>query len=420
MRLDELPLIEPLKRAVAQEGYHTATPIQEQTIPPGLEGRDILGIAQTGTGKTAAFALPILQRLSARPAPAGRPLRSLILAPTRELAAQIGDSFRTYGRHVQIKSAVIFGGVGYAPQVQALRQGLDVLVATPGRLLDLMHQKLARLDRVEIFVLDEADRMLDMGFVQDIRKITPHLPSHRQTLLFSATLPAEIVDLAHGLLRNPVKVTVAPETPTLDLVKQSVYFVPPQAKFDLLKHLLGDALLSRVLVFVRTKRGADKLAKKLAQERISAEAIHGNKSQGGRVRALKGFKDGSIRVLVASDIASRGLDIDELSHVINHDLPNVPETYVHRIGRTGRAGAAGTAISFCSREEREYLRDIQRLVRRDIPVVREHAYSASADAEPSAAPRGPSPFAGGRRKTTRIWHGQHRRSGPPRRPRGHT
>ncbi len=397
MHFSELGLSEPLLRALRDEGYDTATPIQQKAIPPALAGRDLFGCAQTGTGKTAAFALPILQRLSAtQPAVQqgqSRPVRCLVLSPTRELAAQIGDSFRAYGRHLRISHTVIFGGVGQGAQVQALRRGVDVVVATPGRLLDLMGQGHLRLDRIEVFVLDEADRMLDMGFINDIRKVLHVIPKKRQTLFFSATMPREIQSLADSILHDPLKVEVAPVASTAETVAQSLYLVAKGDKPALLAHLLGDQALKRTLVFTRTKHGADKVVRHLGLGGIHAEAIHGNKSQNARVRALENFRKGTTRVLVASDIAARGLDIDEISHVVNFDLPNEPETYVHRIGRTGRAGASGIALSFCDGEERAFLRDIERLIRKPVPVVAEHPFAAGAHR--AGPPRAPEQGRGG-------------------------
>ena len=364
-------------RALADAGYEKPTPIQQKAIPPILAGRDLLGCAQTGTGKTAAFALPILHHLTRQPAPKGRrPTRCLVLAPTRELAAQIEESFRDYGRHTDIRQTVIFGGVGQRPQEQALRQGVDVVVATPGRLMDLMDQGHVKLDQVEIFVLDEADRMLDMGFLPAIRKITSWLPDKKQTLLLSATVPAPIRALAGKLLHDPVEVAVAATSSAAETVEQSVYFVDKDNKRALLEHLINEHDVYRALVFTRTKHGADRVAKTLVRADIGAEAIHGNKSQNARIRALGNFKSGKTRVLVASDIAARGLDIDDVTHVINFDLPNEPETYVHRIGRTGRAGATGEAFSLCDGTERAYLRDIEKLTKTRVPVVHEHPYPA--------------------------------------------
>ncbi|MBI1278848.1 MAG: DEAD/DEAH box helicase [Anaerolineaceae bacterium] len=379
MQFDDLKLIEPLLRAVRAEGYTTPTPIQEQAIPHVLEGRDLLGVAQTGTGKTAAFALPILQHLAQKPRQ-GHHIRVLVLAPTRELASQIGDSFRAYGRNTGVKQVTIFGGVGQQPQVDRLRNGPDVLVAAPGRLLDLMNQGHVRLDKIEVFVLDEADRMLDMGFIHDVRRIIAALPKQRQTLLFSATMPEEIQDLAHNILIDPVKVEVTPVASTVEKIQQSIFFVEKKDKPALLEHLLQDKNISRVLVFTRTKHGANKVVQRLGTARIHAEAIHGNKSQTAREAALKNFKSGRTRVLVATDIAARGLDVDEISHIINYDLPNEPETYVHRIGRTARAGASGIAFSFCDTEERAFLRDIERLIKLHVPVVEEHPFQSSLPA----------------------------------------
>jgi ATP-dependent RNA helicase RhlE len=373
MTFDDLNLIDPILKALKEEGYTNPTPIQEQAIPHVLEGKDLLGVAQTGTGKTAAFTVPILQVLHrtaqvANHAP--RAIRCLVLTPTRELAIQINESFGAYGRHLsQIRHTVIFGGVGQHPQVQALKRGVEVLIATPGRLLDLMNQGFVDLRQVEVFVLDEADRMLDMGFIHDIKRILPKLPTKRQTLFFSATMPGQIQELAATILRpNPVRVAVTPVSSTADTVTQSVYLVENNDKPALLRHILQDKDIKRVLVFTRTKHGADKVVKALAANAIPAEAIHGNKSQNHRQRALSNFKAGSTRVLVATDIAARGIDVDELTHVINYEIPNEPETYVHRIGRTGRAGAFGTAFSFVEDEERAYLQDIQKLISRQIDV----------------------------------------------------
>ncbi len=368
MNFEELALIEPLLRAVRAEGYTTPTPIQVSSIPALLAGRDLCGTAQTGTGKTAAFALPILQRLAATPGSGG--IRALILSPTRELAAQIGDSFAAYGKFLSLRHAVVFGGVGQGAQERALRNGIDILVACPGRLLDLCGQGLVRFDRLEVFVLDEADRMLDMGFVHDVRKIVQMIPRERQTLLFSATMPGDIEELAGKILRNPERVSVAPVAATADRIRQSVRFVEKTGKRAALEQILRDPLITRAIVFTRTKHGANRVADALIRVNIGAEAIHGNKSQNARERALANFKRGTTRVLVATDIAARGIDVDGISHVINFDLPEVPETYVHRIGRTARAGADGEAISLCDGEERALLRDIERLTRQRIPEAR--------------------------------------------------
>ncbi len=379
MPFKKLRLIEPLLSAVKSEGYTIPTAIQEQAIPHVLAGRDLMGCAQTGTGKTAAFALPILQRLQGHGNVGDgrlRPIRALVLTPTRELAAQIGESFRVYGQHTAVRHTVVFGGVRQGPQTQALHRGVDILVATPGRLLDLLNQRLLTLGGVEILVLDEADRMLDMGFIHDIRRVIAQVPARRQTLMFSATIPHEIRALAATLLHDPVHVKVAAESPAADTVRQSLYFVEPQSKTALLEHLLRGPEITRALVFTRTKHGADKVVRRLARAAIAAEAIHSNKSQSARMRALSNFKSGQTRVLIASDIAARGLDVDDISHVINYDLPNVAETYVHRIGRTGRAGASGQAVSFCSEEQRDDLREIERLLGRRIPVL-QHSIKAA-------------------------------------------
>jgi ATP-dependent RNA helicase RhlE len=392
MRFEELNLIEPLLRAVRDEGYTEPTPIQEQAIGPLLTGRDMLGCAQTGTGKTAAFALPILQKLAADKGMTGpRKLRVLVLAPTRELAAQINESFQVYGKHTGVASAVIFGGVGQEPQVRAIRRGVDVLVATPGRLLDLMGQGLVKLNTVDTLVLDEADRMLDMGFVRDVRKIVATVPTQRQTLLFSATMAPDVQELAEDLLRNPVRVSVTPSATTVDRIVQSVYHVTTSDKRPLLEELLRDTKVERALVFTRTKHGADKVVKNLDKAGIEALAIHGNKSQNARTRALDRFKSGETRVLIATDIAARGIDVDGVSHVINHDLPNIPDSYVHRIGRTARAGADGIAISFCDAEERPYLRDIEKLIRKAVPIVKGHAFEANASRDVAPASRQAQP-----------------------------
>jgi ATP-dependent RNA helicase RhlE len=363
-------LLSPILDALATEGYTTPTPIQSQAIPIVIQGRDLCGIAQTGTGKTAAFALPILHRLYSRPAaaPPGA-CRVLVLAPTRELASQITESFRSYGRRLPLSTAVVFGGVPLGAQQRRLAQGVDVLVATPGRLLDLIDRRALSLSNVEILVLDEADRMLDLGFIHALKRIVKLLPRQRQTLLFSATMPRAIADLAEDYLDDPAKVMVAPAATTVERVEQGVIFVPSEHKRDLLAILLHDPSFERVLVFTRTKHGADRVVRHLVGAGIDAAAIHGNKSQPQRERALAGFRSGDGRVLVATDIAARGIDVDGVSHVINFELPNVPEDYVHRIGRTARAGAAGTAIAFCSDEERPYLRGIEKLTRLPVPVM---------------------------------------------------
>ncbi|HTJ41693.1 MAG TPA: DEAD/DEAH box helicase [Kofleriaceae bacterium] len=383
VRFDDLGLIAPLLAAVREEGYATPTPIQTRAIPPVIAGRDLLGLAQTGTGKTAAFALPILQRLAAAPPPRGhRPTRALILTPTRELASQIGDSFSTYGRHVPLRNAVIFGGVGIEPQKQILRAGVDVLIATPGRLLDLAGQGFVKMESLEVFVLDEADRMLDMGFIHDVKRVIALLPRKRQTLFFSATMPREAQELADVLLRDPETVAVTPPSTTVEKIDQEVLFVDKNNKRALLLAALDDKAMKRVLVFTRTKHGANRVAEHLTKSGVQAEAIHGNKSQGARERALAAFKAGKMRVLVATDIAARGIDIDDISHVVNFDLPEVPETYVHRIGRTARAGASGFAMSFCDIEERELLHMVEKTTRQTIPVVTGHPYEPGWASQP--------------------------------------
>lgn len=392
MLFEKLNLILPIREALKTEGYTEPTDIQKQAIPPLLEGRDLVGCAQTGTGKTAAFAVPILQMLALekREPKAPRVIRALVLTPTRELAIQIGDSFQTYGKNLGLKNTVIYGGVGQKPQTDALKAGIDILVATPGRLLDLMNQKFVNLHHVRFFVLDEADRMLDMGMVHDVKRIISQLPQRRQNMLFSATMPAEITKLVDSLLTDPVKVAVTPISSTVDIIDQAVYFVEKKDKKLLLAHILKDESIASALVFSRTKHGADKIIKDLAKAGVQAQAIHGNKSQGARQQALNNFKEKRTRVLVATDIAARGIDIIELSHVINYDLPNISETYVHRIGRTGRAGLGGVALSFCDAEERPYLKDIEKLINKKIPVVEDHPYpQAIPEPEPkeAAAPK---------------------------------
>lgn len=369
MTFESLQLSTPLLKALTEEGYSQPTPIQEQAIPLILQGRDVLGCAQTGTGKTAAFALPILQRLDPGVnAPKKRLIKGLIVTPTRELAIQIDESFKAYGRHVNVKHAVIFGGVGQQPQVDALKRGIDVLVATPGRLLDLMGQGYVSLKDLELFVLDEADRMLDMGFIHDVKRIIAVLPAKRQSLFFSATMPPSIVKLAGTILTKPAQVTVTPVSSTVDTIDQLLIYVEKNDKGALLVDLIERNKLESVLVFTRTKHGADKVSKALGKKQIRSEAIHGNKSQNARQRALTQFKNRQIQVLVATDIAARGIDVDNLACVVNFEIPNVPETYVHRIGRTGRAGAAGKAFSFCETTEKPYIRDIEKLIGRKIPV----------------------------------------------------
>ena len=373
MTFQELGLNKPILRALADQGYERPSPIQAQAIPPALAGRDVLGCAQTGTGKTCAFAAPILQRLAAQPAQ-GRPIRALILTPTRELALQIQESFEAYGKNLPLRSTVIFGGVGQAPQVERLQKGVDILVATPGRLCDLYGQKLLDFSRLEIFVLDEADRMLDMGFIHDVRKILAWLPAAKQTLFFSATMPPEITQLVNSLLHDPVKVAVDPISSPVEIIDQRLYYVDRGNKSKLLASLVKGDEVKNALVFTRTKHGANKVAGDLIKAGVTAAAIHGNKSQTARQQALSDFKVGRIKALVATDIAARGLDIEELSHVFNYNLPDVPETYVHRIGRTGRAGHGGTAVSFCDITEKGCLKDIERLIGRQIPVVEDHPW----------------------------------------------
>ncbi len=375
MPFQSLKIIDPILKALKEEGYTVPTPIQKQAIPIVLNGTDLLGCAQTGTGKTAAFAIPILQLLSANKThDRKRKIRSLIVTPTRELAIQIEESFKNYGRHTGLSCTVVFGGVNQNPQTQAFQRGVDILVATPGRLLDLMSQGFISLKDIEIFVLDEADRMLDMGFIHDVKKLLAALPKKRQSLFFSATMPPEIVKLADTILHNPQKVEVTPPSSTVDIIKQSIYFVDKGNKNSLLVEVLKDKNIKTALVFTRTKHGADKVVKILVKHHIKAEAIHGNKAQNARQRALSNFKAQTTRVLVATDIAARGIDVDDLGMVINYEMPNVAETYVHRIGRTGRAGANGTALSFCDAEEKAYLRDIEKLISKKIPVVEDHPF----------------------------------------------
>jgi ATP-dependent RNA helicase RhlE len=379
LSFQQLQVIEPILKALKNEGYTHPTPIQQQSIPAILQRKDIMGCAQTGTGKTAAFAIPILQLLHQEKQLKEQPgIKALILSPTRELTIQIQESFEAYGKFTRLTHLGIFGGVPQGAQVQALRRGVDILIATPGRLLDLVQQNFINLNHIKLLVLDEADRMLDMGFVHDVKKIIAKLPVQRQTLFFSATMAPAINKLAGTILRNPVKVQVTPVSSTAENVRQSIYFVEKRNKQSLLKHLLSDRTIQTALVFTRTKHGADRVAAALNRSGIRAEAIHGNKSQQARQRALQQFREGRIKVLVATDIAARGIDIEKLAHVINFDLPNVPETYVHRIGRTGRAGANGIAVSFCDTEERAYLRDIQKLISGTIPVMREHPFAETS------------------------------------------
>ena len=403
MKFESLDIIEPILKSLKEEGYTLPTPIQEQAIPIVLKGTDLIGCAQTGTGKTAAFAVPILQLLSKnRIFDKKRKIRSLIVTPTRELAIQIEESFKAYGRHTGLTCTVVFGGVNQNPQTAALRNGVDILVATPGRLLDLMNQGYISIRDVEIFVLDEADRMLDMGFIHDVRKIIAALPKKRQSLFFSATMPPEIVKLAGSIVYKPVKVEVTPSASTVEIVDQYVYFTDKVNKNALLIELLKDEKIKTALVFTRTKYGADKVVRVLRKKNISAESIHGNKAQNTRQRALSNFKAQTIRVLVATDIAARGIDVDDLEYVINYEIPNISETYVHRIGRTGRAGANGTAISLCDADEKEYLRDIEKLITKRIQVVDNHPFPL-IDNNPVKAPK--------------QEHGDHNRSrsNPPKR-----
>ena len=403
----QLDLVEPIHRALRAENYATPTPIQAQAIPHLLAGRDLLGIAQTGTGKTAAFALPILQRLSAeRVQPVRNAMRALILTPTRELAVQIHDSFRAYGRFLPLRAAVIYGGVGQKPQTDALARGPDIVIATPGRLLDLAQQGFVRFDRVQVFVLDEADRMLDMGFIHDVKKVIAKLPQQRQSLLFSATMPGEVERLAGGILKAPERVEVTPQATTVERIEQRVLFVASSDKRALLADVLKDPAIARALIFTRTKHGANRVAEQLDRIGIAAGAIHGNKSQSARQRALDDFRRGRTRVLVATDIAARGIDIDGITHVINYELPNVPESYVHRIGRTARAGADGIALSFCDASERAYLKDIEKLTRQRLAVVENHRFHRAGTAQ--AAPAAPNRNGRGEAPHGNARHGQQR------------
>lgn len=397
MSFKNLDLNESLLKALDNEGYSTPTPIQKQAIPIVLSGKDLLGVAQTGTGKTAAFGLPILQLLSEKKA-SHRGIKALILTPTRELAIQIDESLAAYGKYTNLSHSVIFGGVSQNAQVQKLKRGVDILVATPGRLLDLMNQGFINLKQLQIFVLDEADRMLDMGFIHDVKKVIKSIPEKRQTLFFSATMPEEIQNLSKMMLKNPTKIEVTPPSSTVDKIQQRVYFTNKPDKRKLLLHLLETNGIDNALVFTRTKHGADKVARFLDKAKIKSAAIHGNKSQNARQNALNNFKNGKLNVLVATDIAARGIDIDELTHVFNFDLPNVPETYVHRIGRTGRAGNDGIAISFCAADERKELKDIEKLASIKIPVIDEHPYPMDLNAAPAPAPQQRNRNNGQRRK----------------------
>jgi ATP-dependent RNA helicase RhlE len=405
MTFNDLRIIEPILKALKAEGYTHPTPIQEQSIPILLRGKDLLGSAQTGTGKTAAFAIPILQHLyhEKQQNRGLHKIRTLIVTPTRELAIQIGESFTAYGKFTGIKNTVIFGGVKQGTQTQALERGVEVLIATPGRLLDLMDQSFISLNDIKYFVLDEADRMLDMGFIHDIRKIINKLPTKRQSLFFSATMPPDIVRLSRKILGDFEKVSVMPEQTTAEKVEQAIYFVGKKGKIKLLVHLLETELAGSTLVFSRTKHGANKIVKMLGKANVEAAAIHGNKSQGARQLALSNFKGGLIKVLVATDIAARGIDIEELSHVVNYDLPNIPETYVHRIGRTGRAGFSGIALSFCDVEEKAYLRDIEKLINQKIPVIEEHPFLDFNVDETTETPVRPKKPQQQRRPKQRRW-----------------
>jgi len=415
----ELDLIEPLQRAVEAQGYTSPTPIQAQAIPLLLDGRDVLGCAQTGTGKTAAFTLPVLQHIETRRSGRSgrRPIRALVLTPTRELAAQIGESIARYGQHLHIPHTVIFGGVKQGSQVRALERGIAILVATPGRLLDLMGQGYINLNDVEFFVLDEADRMLDMGFIHDVRRVLRELPDKRQNLLFSATMPQSIVQLAGTFLTNPAQVEVTPNATTVEKIQQSVMFCARPDKRRLLASLIQNRDVDSAIVFTRTKHGASRLVKQLDREGIAAAAIHGNKSQNARTRALNGFRSGEISILVATDIASRGIDVDGVSHVFNFDLPNEPESYVHRIGRTARAGRGGVAIAFCDETEGDYLRDIEHLIGMEVPVDEDHPWHLPSAIPAPGRPRGKrrGPASKQRQHTRRRPEGQRR---PPRRRRG--
>lgn len=411
MLFENLNIIEPILKALSEQGYSNPTPIQAEAIPPILEGRDLLGCAQTGTGKTAAFSIPVLQNIakSKGNTKGGRPIRALILAPTRELAIQIDESITGYGKNMDIRNTVIFGGVSQNPQVRTLKAGVDILVATPGRLIDLVNQKFIDLSNVEFFVLDEADRMLDMGMINDVKKIISKLPKVRQNMLFSATMPKEVEKLVNSILRNPVTVEVTPVSSTIDTITQGVYFIGKKQKKSLLVHLLADETIVSALVFSRTKHGANNIVKDLAKAGIEAQAIHGNKSQNARQLALSNFKEGIIRVLVATDIAARGIDVDELSHVFNFDLPDVPETYVHRIGRTGRAGNKGVAITFCDTEELKDFRTIEKLIEKSIPVLEAGSFPilevATTDERPARRNTSNRPASNSNSNGKRNWHG---------------
>jgi ATP-dependent RNA helicase RhlE len=389
MQFQDLQLNDALLRAIREQGYTHPTPIQQQAIPHVMQGRDLIGMAQTGTGKTAAFALPVLHNLS--PVTGDRPIRVLVLAPTRELASQIGESFANYGQYTGFRETTIFGGVNQKQQVKALKRGVDIVTATPGRLLDLMNQRLVHFDQLDVLILDEADRMLDMGFLPDMRRIIKRLPKQRQTLMFSATMPPGIQKLAGEWLQNPVSVEVAPESTTVEAIEQRVYFVENRDKTRLLQHLIREHNMDRTLVFTRTKRGANNLVRKLDKAKIPSLAIHGNKSQSAREKALARFRDGEVQVLVATDIVARGIDVEDISHVVNYNMPNDTESYVHRIGRTGRAGATGMAFALCAEDEYDYLRNVERLIQMNIPVSEDHPF------QPAGAPPAPTNLGGNRR-----------------------
>ena len=438
MTFEQMRLAEPLRRALSRAGYTAPTAIQSQAIPHVMGGRDLLGCAQTGTGKTAAFALPVLHRLHThRPKHAPKPpnhpkhrhaaqakrfVRSLVLCPTRELAAQIGDSFRKYGHDMDLRGTTLFGGVSQHPQCRALRAGVDIVVATPGRLMDLLNQGMLSLSRVEVLVLDEADRMLDMGFIHDIRKIISHLPDDRQTLMYSATMPKQIQSLADSILTEPAVVKIKAKAATADTVQQTAYFIDPRSKLELLGQLLDEGIMARTLVFSRTKRGADKITKRLNSQGVPAEAIHSNKSQNARTRALQSFKSGKVHVLVASDIAARGLDVDNVTHVVNFDMPGDAETYIHRIGRSGRAGADGEAITFCAPAERNDLKLIEKTIGRQIPTLKHNIPAPPPHNPHTTSPanqRHPKPSGAGKRNKPSAPAATHKRKAKSNRPQGH-
>ncbi|AOR25169.1 DEAD/DEAH box helicase [Clostridium taeniosporum] len=411
MLFKDLKIIEPIQKALTEAGYTNPTPIQEQSIPSLLKGKDFLGCAQTGTGKTAAFAIPVLQNIAKnkKKSDESRTIQALILAPTRELAIQIEENFNLYSKHTNIKNTVIFGGVSQKPQTKILREGVDILIATPGRLLDLINQKYIDLSNVKHFVLDEADRMFDMGMVRDVKKIVAKLPKVRQNLLFSATMPSEVKNLVNSILKDPIRVEVAPVSSTIDTITQGVYFVKKKDKKSLLVHLLKDESIKSLLVFSRTKYGANNIVKDLVKTGTESQAIHGNKSQNARQLALSNFKEGKIRVLVATDIAARGIDVDGLSHVINYDLPDVPETYVHRIGRTGRAGHSGVALSFCDIEERNALKDIEKVIGKNIPVMDNVEFEKIVITREPAQKKEADKKGTGSRKPRRNWYANKKR-----------